>query len=171
MKSLNIDTRELKSFRLLQKTKNLKSFLDHTKSFGLFMTCDSLHPNDRIKIRSEVSQNTQINYISKNSVKFLFKDKKWNSVKNLLKGGVVHIKHKDYSLFDDKKINYFLKNNKFSLRFGYSNFNLYRKKALEEYAKINIEEKDNKKVVNQIDNVTKINSILLPAFLYRSNHN
>jgi hypothetical protein len=76
MKSLNIDTRELKSFRLLQRTKNLKSFLEKNKSFGLFMACDSLHPNDRIKIRSEISQNTQINYISKNSIKFLFKNKK-----------------------------------------------------------------------------------------------
>ncbi len=79
MSNLNIikNNRELRSFRMRYKTKNVFSFFKNSESFGGFFFCEALQPKDRIGWREEFNKaNLEVVYISKNISRFIFKSKK-----------------------------------------------------------------------------------------------
>lgn len=68
-----IDTRDLKSFRLLNKTKQLRIFFNNGENFGIFASSDALHPNERLQLNREFTKHKlEITQISKNISNLIF---------------------------------------------------------------------------------------------------
>ena len=72
MLHLNADNREIRSFRLRYRIKDLKSFFFKETSVGVFVFSDSLKPIDRAILREQLSlRQLQINFYSKTLFQFL----------------------------------------------------------------------------------------------------
>lgn len=77
MTLFNINSREIRSFRLRFLTQNFYSFFTDKESSGFFMSCDSVQPKERIMLRSEFFKNNlEVLYIGKNISRFVFFSKK-----------------------------------------------------------------------------------------------
>ena len=120
MTTINLDTRELKSFRLLNKTNELSKVFKDENTFGLFMMCDSIQPLERIELREYFKgHDIDIIYLSKQVSLGLFTKKNMKELKNLLQGGVVYIKSKTGAPLSEDTIKMLLNLKKFSIRFLY----------------------------------------------------
>lgn len=127
MKLYTLDKREIRSFRLRQKTLELKNFFEKKDSYGLFMMSETLQPRERINKRKDyIKHNLQINNISKKVATFLSKKEDWKPIKNLLTGNVMLIKEKTNKAFSEETLNFILKEKSLSVRFLYWNENIYR---------------------------------------------
>ncbi len=123
----NNNTRELRSFRLRHKTKNIYSFFKDINSFGLFFYCEALQPKDRIALREDFNKSKlQVLYLSKNISRFIWKTKKWISVKNLMQGGVVLVRDRAGLSIKEDVIQNLLKYKFLFFRFLYWKYSFYR---------------------------------------------
>lgn len=76
MSSFVIETRELRSFRLYQRTRDMRSFLNKEETFGVFMMCNSLQPKEREELRELLlPHKIKIQYIPNKIAYFLLSKK------------------------------------------------------------------------------------------------
>lgn len=151
MTTINLDTRELKSFRLLNKTNIVSKLFKDENTFGLFMMCDSIQPLERIELREKFKEhNLEIIYLSKQVSLGLFSKKNMKEVKNLLQGGVVYIKSTTGAPINEETIKMLLNLNKFSIRFLYWNNELYTKEKVEEFLNVEAIKKDKKYLLSMM---------------------
>ncbi len=143
MASIIKNTRELRSFRIRYKTKNIFSFLKDENSFGGFFFCEVLQPKDRIFWREEFNKaNLELVYISKNIARFILRTKKWVQVYNLMQGGVILIRDRLGRPIEENNFQLILKHKKFFFRFLYWKYSLYRYEKIKGWIKKNIGQKD-----------------------------
>lgn len=120
MLNLNTDNREIKSFRLRSRIKDLKSFILKKDSVGIFMFSDSLNPAERIALREQLSvRNLQVIFYTKTLFSFLLKNEKYIRLNNLLQGDVFLIKNRDGKELTEFDIKSILNQNNFMIRFLY----------------------------------------------------
>jgi len=151
MTTINLDTRELKSFRLLNKTNLLSKVFKDENTFGLFMMCDSIQPLERIELREYFKgHDIDIIYLSKQVSLGLFAKKNMKEIKNLLQGGVVYIKSKTGAPLSEDTIKMLLNLKKFSIRFLYWNNSIYTKERVEEFLNAEDLKKDKKYLVGMM---------------------
>jgi hypothetical protein len=118
MASFQINSREIRSFKLYKQTLELRTFFEEKNRNGIFMMCDSLHPTERILMRADLAKNNlKINIVPKNITKFLFKTKETNNIKNLLSGSVVLIRDTNNNALTEEQIKFLFKQEKMSIRF------------------------------------------------------
>lgn len=93
MRLQKYDPREIRSFRLRNRTIDLKNFFANEKGLACFMLTDVIQPKDRIALRENFSnQNLNLTFLSKKVIKLWFKDKEeLLDLKTLLLGNVVKI--------------------------------------------------------------------------------
>lgn len=126
MLNITADNREIKSFRLRYKIKDLKSFFSKETSEGVFVFSDSLKPKDRAILREQLSlRQLQINFYSKTLFQFLLKDSKYNNLKNLLQGDVFLIKKIDSTQLSQSDLNFILSQTNLLVRFLFLNQSVY----------------------------------------------
>lgn len=122
-----LDKREVRSFRLRYFTLILSSFLTQKESFGLFMLCDTVQPKDRQNWAEEFNKkNLKATFISKNILKFLFKQKKWIKVKKLLEGGIVFLRDTTNKVIKKENLKFLFSEKKLYFRLIFWQYMLYR---------------------------------------------
>jgi len=127
------NTRELKSLLLSNKIKTLKTFLEDSNRCGIFITCATLHPIERIKTHQQFLMNDlKITRISHKLIKIIFKFNAKETFKNLLSGPVYLIQDSSNSksILTKNKLNSILSYKPFTLRFLYINQQLYRNEEI-----------------------------------------
>ena len=161
MLNLNTDSREIKSFRLRSRIKNLKSFFFKEDSVGIFMFSDSLNPLDRILLREQLSvRNLQVIFYSKTLFSFLLKNKKYIRLNNLLQGDVFLIRNCEGKELTESDIKIILNQNNFMVRFLYWKQSIYRTSKIKDFITISPESKDLKQVPILLLNTVWNNCIL-----------
>ena len=128
--SLNsINVRELRSFRFIQTSNQIKSLLENPKTTIIFSMYSSMNPSDRILYQEKfMEKNLKGIVVSKNIFKFLLKHNKWSDLKIALKGNLFLLIDKNNNISDT--LNFIFSQHKIILRLLLSNHQLYKKKAL-----------------------------------------
>ncbi len=153
MKLYSIDKREIRSFRLRQKTLDIKQFFENTNSFGLFMMTDTFQPKDRIANRNTFIQHKlKVINLSKKIVNFLTANNSMKPLQHLLKGNVVLFRNKDNApILNINALTFLLTDKNLSPRFLYWNKNIYLKSDIIKL----IDNSQNKKNLNQLSLLIK----------------
>ncbi len=171
MASFQINSREIRSFKLYKQTLELRTFFEEKNRNGIFMMCDSLHPTERILMRADLAKNNlKINIVPKNITKFLFKTKETNNIKNLLSGSVVLIRDTNNNALTEEQIKFLFKQEKMSIRFLFWNHQIYRGSVLEKYISLKSDEKDKKvALITLTKPINNLLNVYLP-FTLKSNY-
>ena len=124
---MNIDNREIRSFRLRSRIKDLKNFFFQEKTIGIFIFSDSLTPIDRAFLREQLLlRKMHIVFYPKTLFQFLFKDLKNKELDNILQGDVFLIRKFDNKSFEEVDLKFLLNQSNFFIRFLYMNQSIYR---------------------------------------------
>jgi hypothetical protein len=124
MSTLYSNTRELKSFKLINKIKKLDSFLSKKKQCGIIISCSGIHSQERILIHEQfLAQKLTITKISNKLIRILCKNRSNVSLlsfDNLLRGSIFLIESNSEdieALLTTSKINTILNHKPFIFRF------------------------------------------------------
>lgn len=129
-----IDTREIRSFRMRKRALELKNFFEKKDSCGIFVMTNTLQPKEHIDLRSFfLKNNLKIINFQKKINKFLFAESKWHNIQNLLAGNVILIRDKQEKPLEKNVLKSIATDDKFSFRFLYWNYNIYRNKKINNF--------------------------------------
>lgn len=161
MRLVKYENRELRSFRLKDKTLTLKAFLENKNSIAFFMMTDAIQPQDRIRLRHDFSKyNLNLTFVSKKTITLWMKQKEWECFPNLLLGNVVKIEPKKGTSWDtlnQDTLNFLMGQKDLHLRFLFWNQQGYRKEKIDNYLTNTVKE------FNSTESV--ITNIINPFFL------
>jgi len=132
MAFFSINTRELRSFRLLKRTKNFAEHLMTDEGSTLYLMCDSLHPHERIEMRERfvAEHGLDLVFLPKNVSQNLLRGPEWIEFRNLFKGQVVEVSSKSGEALTENQLRFVSNYNKFSLRFLLWRRQIYRAQRL-----------------------------------------
>lgn len=171
MSSLSIETRELRSFRLYQRTSDMRSFLNKKDTFGVFMMCNALQPKDRENLRELLLPlKLKIQYIPNKVARFVFAKKtkddtflseqqNWIAINNLLEGNVILITDENGGLIEEDRLTFLLQQPLFFVRFVFVNGYIYRQRDLRALLNIPLQQRQLGK---------KLIPSLLTSLIYRN---
>lgn len=135
MKSYQFENREIRSFRIREKSLNFNNLFNKQNKFACFLMADLIQPSDRASLKDAFEeQQLKLTFLSKKMIDLWVKDKGSVVLKNLLKGNVIKIE--PYQTSDLKeidlqnKIQFILNQNAFNLRFTLLNNEFYRKEKI-----------------------------------------
>jgi hypothetical protein len=130
-----VNTRELRSFRLLQRTGTFTERLTTEGGSTLYAMCDSLHPRERVEMRARFvhEQNLCLTFLPKNVPQNLLNRSEWKELRNLLQGHVVEISEKSGGDLTEEQLRFILSYGKFSPRLLIWRRQLYRAQRLREF--------------------------------------
>jgi hypothetical protein len=172
MSSLKIQSRELKSFKINNQINKIRSFFEKPNSFGIFAMYDSLHPNERILLRDSLNKrNLKITCIPKNISKIMFKAELLKGLKNLIQNNIILITDINNNTINDDNIRFILSDNKFSVRFIFSNNQIYRVNKIKTYLSSLEHEKHVKSLISLVTFNMYKNTILPLILINKLNSN
>jgi hypothetical protein len=130
-----VNTRELRSFRLLQRTGIFTERLTSENSSTLYAMCDSLHPRERIEMRGRFvhEQGLQLTFLSKNVTQNLLNRSEWKELRHLLQGHVVEINNKSGGELTEDQLRFIVNHVKFSPRLLLWRRQMYRAQRLRNF--------------------------------------
>jgi len=129
--SFNLDTRELRSFKLRYNLQFLNNGLKNPDVVSSFFVADSLYPKERAMLTEQfLNQKIKVTLIPKKISRTLFNIKNGNAVLNLLKGQIFLIQTSKENFFIKESLKNLLSSNKFFLRLAIIEKSLYRKKHI-----------------------------------------
>ena len=141
MLKMNIDNREIRSFRLRSRIKDLKNFFFKENTIGVFIFSDSLTPIDRAFLREQLLlRKMYIVFYPKTLFQFLFKDLKNKELDYILQGDVFLIRKFDNQNFKEVDLKFLLSN--FLIRFLYMNQSIYRSQDINNLSMLLNQKKD-----------------------------
>lgn len=172
MASFQINTREIRSFKLYKQTLDIRSFFEDQNKNGIFMMCDSLNPNERIAMRADLSANNlKINILPKNTTRFLFNSEEKKYIKNLLNGNVVLIKNATENPLNETQLKFLIQQEKMTIRFLFWKGQVYRGDAIKKFVALPEQEKNKKELIKTINKpLYNLLNICMP-FTLKSNYN
>ena len=130
MSLVSVNIRELRSFRIKHRIKELRTVIENKNTDGVFCTSNSFFRVEKKDLGFN-ENDIIISLYSKNIIRFLFRNYNWINIRSLLEGQIFLIKHKETNKFLDKTVIInFLKSQKFLLRLYIHNQNIYRKGKL-----------------------------------------
>jgi hypothetical protein len=130
-----VNTRELRSFRLLQRTGIFTERLTTETGSTLYAMCDSLHPRERIEMRGRFvhEQGLRLAFLSKNVSQNLLSRSEMKEFRHLLQGHVVEIADKAGGDLTEDQLRFILSYGKFSPRLLIWRRQLYRAQRLRDF--------------------------------------
>jgi len=136
MVNYKFENREVRSFRIREKTINFNNLFNKKDKFACFLMADLIQPSDRALLRDAFEeQKLKLTFLSKKMVTLWVKDKGIAPLSNLLKGNVIKIEPIEDSLGNtvelQNKIQFIINQKSFNLRFLVLNEGLYRKEKVE----------------------------------------
>ena len=129
--SFNLDTRELRSFKLRYNLQFFNLGLKNPEIVSSFFVADSLYPKERAMLTEQfLKQKIKVTLLPKKINRTLFNLKDDNTVLNLLKGQIFLIQTSKENFFVKENLKNLLFSNKFFLRLVVIEKSLYRKKHI-----------------------------------------
>ena len=127
-----VETRELRSFRMRSRIKELSTVLENKNTEAVFCVTNFLGPNVRKELRSQFNQDALlVTSISKNIIRFLFANNAWQDFRSLLEGQIFLLRNKNNTTsFTRKFLVTLTKDEKFTLRLFLYKHQLYRRERL-----------------------------------------
>lgn len=167
MRAYKFENREIRSFRIREKTLNFNNLFNKKDKFACFLMADLIQPSDRAQLKDAFEeQELKLTFLSKKMVDLLFKDKGSITLKNLLKGNVIKIEPYETSKTDNlslqTKIRFVLSQNSFNLRFIVLNDGLYRREKIEKF----LERLDEGEMFNAVSITEQLKQPLLKSPLF-----
>jgi hypothetical protein len=130
-----VNTRELRSFRLLQRTAIFTERLTSENGSTLYAMCDSLHPRERLDMRGRLvhEQRLRLAFLSKNVPQNLLKRQEWKRLRHLLQGNVVEITDQSGGELTEEQLRFIMSQTKFSPRLLLWRRQMYRAQRLRDF--------------------------------------
>ncbi len=148
-----IEGREIRSFRLRQKTLGFNRFFQEQKKVAWFVMGDVIEPSERLELKERfASVGLKLTFVSKKMVNLWVQTDDLGVLKNLLKGNVLKLEpiSNEISESDIRAQFEFLKQQKMlNLRFMIWDQDFYRKEKLEAYFSRTVQEGNFKHVLVQ----------------------
>ncbi len=139
MRLYKFENREIRSFRMRERTLKLKAFFDSNTRAACFIMSDSIQPQDRAELREILAHhNLKVTLLSKKVVNLWMQNSQWGPIKELLKGNVIQVesinKETGENLpFTEEKLQFIMGRDIFSVRLFVENQKAYRKEKVKTF--------------------------------------